>query len=143
LSGPKQKEARVELTEKSLSLDKHRVAVLPFANMSPDPQDEYFADGMTEEVISTLSKLPEVEVISRTSVMQYKKNPKSIKEVSKELDVGAVLEGSVRKAVNKLRIAIQMIDPGRDRHLWAMSYDRELQDILRFKAKSRQKSPER
>ncbi len=110
--------------------DKRRIAVLPFASMSPDSGDEYFADGMTEELISTISKIEQFEVISRTSVMQFKKNPKSVREVSKELGVGTVLEGSVRKSGEKLRITIQMIDPARDRHLWAESYDRELRDIF-------------
>lgn len=108
----------------------HRVAVLPFTNMSPDPNDEFFADGMTEEVISTMSRIEGIEVISRTSVMQYKKAPKPIREVSKELEVGTVLEGSVRKAGNRLRVTVQMIDAGRDRHVWAESYDRDLQDVF-------------
>lgn len=107
-----------------------RIAVLPFTNMSPDPSDEYFADGMTEEVISALSKIERAEVISRTSVMGYKKQAKSVKEVSAELDVGTVLEGSVRKAGNKLRITVQMIDARRDRHLWVESYDRDLADVF-------------
>ena len=108
----------------------NRIAVLPFTNMSPDPNDEYFADGMTDEIISTVSRLGRVEVISRTSVMQYKKNPKPIREVSKELNVGTVLEGSVRKAGSKLRITTQMIDAKRDRHLWAETFDRNLEDVF-------------
>ena len=108
----------------------HRIAVLPLTNMSPDPADEYLADGLTDEIISALSKIAEAEVISRTSVMQYKKVAKLVKEVSRELDVGIVLEGSVRKAGNKLRVTIQMIDAVKDRHLWAESYDRELDDIF-------------
>jgi len=107
-----------------------RIAILPFVNLSPDAGDEYFADGMTEEIISTVSKLGQVEVISRTSVMQYKKNPKPIREVSRELNVGTVIEGSVRKAGIKLRITAQMIDAANDRHIWAESYDRELQDVF-------------
>jgi TolB-like protein/tetratricopeptide (TPR) repeat protein len=107
-----------------------RIAVLPFANMSPDPADEYFADGMTEELISTMSKIEQFEVVSRTSVMQFKKNLKPIREVSRELDAGTVLEGSVRKAGDKLRVTIQMIDGVRDRHVWAESYDRELRDVF-------------
>ncbi len=114
----------------SLQLDARRIAVLPFANMSPDPNDEYFADGMTEEVIATLSRIEGLEVISRTSVMQYKKVPKPIIEVSKELDVGTIVEGSIRKAGNKLRVSAQMIDAMRDRHLWAENYDRDLQDVF-------------
>jgi TolB-like protein len=77
-------------------LDKLRIAVLPFANISPDPKDEYFADEMTEELISTLSKISHLKVIARTSVMGYKSGQKKIREIAKELEVGTVLEGSVR-----------------------------------------------
>ncbi len=126
---------RLELLEKRIEevpvLDtSRRLAVLPFANMSPNPEDEYFADGMTEEMISTLSKLPEIEVISRTSVMQYKRASKPIKEVFRELNSGTVLEGSVRKADGRVRITVQMVDAQKDRHLWAESYDRDLKDIF-------------
>ena len=115
---------------KADSPDAKRVAVLPFSNMSPDPADEYFADGMTEELISTVSRIEGTEVISRTSVMQYKKSPKPIREISRELEAGTVLEGSVRKAGNRLRVTVQMIDAGKDRHLWAESYDRNLDDVF-------------
>ena len=98
--------------------------------MSPDPADEYFADGMTEELIMTMSKIEQFEVISRTSIMQFKKNPKSIKDVSRELDAGTVLEGSIRKSGNSLRVTVQMIDPAKDRHVWAESYDRPLKDVF-------------
>ncbi|HME18609.1 MAG TPA: adenylate/guanylate cyclase domain-containing protein, partial [Nitrososphaerales archaeon] len=111
-----------------------RVAVLPFANMSPDPGDEYFADGMTEEMISTLSKIQGIEVISRTSVMQYKRNPKAVKQVGRELNAGTILEGSVRKAGNRLRVTVQMVDAARDRHLWAESYDRDMQDVFEIQS---------
>jgi TolB-like protein/Flp pilus assembly protein TadD len=111
-------------------LDRKRIAVLPFTNMSPDPADEYFADGLTEEIIATLSKVQGVDVISRMSVMRYRKDPKPVREISEELGVRTVLEGSVRKAGNKLRITIQMIDATSDRHLWVENYDRELQDIF-------------
>ena len=115
---------------KVAALDTHRIAVMPFVNMSPDPGDEYFADGLTEELISTMSKVGQFEVISRTSVMQFKKNPKPIREVSRELDAGTILEGSVRKSGSKLRVTVQMIDAARDRHLWAENYDRELKDAF-------------
>jgi TolB-like protein/Tfp pilus assembly protein PilF len=115
---------------KRVETDRRRIAVLPFANMSPDPADEYFADGLTEEIISTLSRVKEVDVISRMSVMRYKKDPKPIREISNELGVGTVMEGSVRKAGNKLRITVQMVDATTDRHLWVESYDRELEDIF-------------
>jgi len=109
---------------------RYRIAVLPFANISPDPQDEYFADGMTEELISTLSKIGDLRVIARTSVMQYKGVAKSIGDIGRELKVGTILEGSVRKADNKLRITAQLIDANSQEHLWSQDYDRELQDVF-------------
>jgi len=111
-------------------LDKHRIAVLPFLNMSPDPNDEYFADGITEEIISTVSGISGLDVISRTSIMRYKKTEKAVKEIGKELEVGSVLEGSFRKAGNRIRVTTQLIDVAADRHLWAQNYDRNLDDIL-------------
>lgn len=112
------------------SADKYRVAVLPFRNISPDPQDEYFADGMTEELISTLSKIRGLRVIARTSVMQYKSASKSVADIGQELGVATVLEGSVRKALNKLRISAQLIDVRTQEHLWSQDYDRELQNVF-------------
>ena len=120
--------------EKSVSeeskLDARRVAVLPLKNMSPDPNDEYFADGMTEELITALSSVTELTVIARTSVMQYKAAPKRIAEVGRELSVGTVIEGSVRKAGNKVRITVQMIDAKNEGHLWAQNYDKQLDDVF-------------
>lgn len=107
-----------------------RLAVLPFANMSPDPQDEFFADGLTEEMITELSKIPSLRVIARTSVMHYKNPTKGILEIGRELRVGSILEGSVRKAGNKIRITAQLIDAISEEHLWADKYDRELNDIF-------------
>ena len=115
---------------RSSAADSRRVAVLPFANMSPDPADEYFADGMTDELISTVSRIDGTEVISRTSVMLYKRSPKPIRQISSELDAGTVLEGSIRKAGNRLRVTVQLIDAVRDRHLWAESYDRNMDDVF-------------
>src|SRR5438093_1114359 len=128
-------------TEPTLSdeLNPRRVAVLPFANMSPDPEDEYFADGMTEELISTMSKIGELSVISRTSIMQYKDKPKPIGEIGRELNAGTILEGSVRKAGNHVRITIQMVEASKDKHLWAESYDRELQDIFAIQSEIAQR----
>jgi TolB-like protein/Tfp pilus assembly protein PilF len=112
------------------TFDTHRVAVLPFANFSPDAKDEYFADGITEEIISTVSGISGLSVISRTSVMGYKGTTKKVKEIGRELDVGSVLEGSFRKAGNRIRITTQLIDVAGDRHLWAQNYDRELDDVF-------------
>ena len=111
-------------------LDKTRVAVLPLANFSQESGDDYFADGLTEEMIGTLSKIRELRVISRTSVMQYKGKSKLIPEISRELRAGTILEGSVRKAGNRARVSIQMIDATEDQHVWAEDYDRDLQDIF-------------
>ncbi len=119
-----------EVKEAPRAAEPRRVAVLPFSNLSPDPSDEYFADGMTEELISTVSRIDGTEVISRTSVMQYKKSPKPIRQISSELDAGTVLEGSIRKAGNRLRVTVQMIDAVKDRHIWAESYDRNLDDVF-------------
>jgi adenylate cyclase len=113
-----------------MQLDKRRIAVLPFANMSPDPNDSYFADGMTEELISTTSTIPGLTVIARTSVMGYKGTAKRIEEIAKELSVGTVMEGSVRKAGNRLRITIQLIDVQTQERLWAQSYDRDFDDVF-------------
>ncbi|MDA4111349.1 MAG: hypothetical protein OK439_02340 [Thaumarchaeota archaeon] len=107
-----------------------RLAVLPFANMSQDPHDEYFADGITEELISTLSKIGGVSVISRTTVLQYKSSPKPIREIGMELEVGTILEGSVRKSGDLIRISVQAIDAWEDKHIWSASYDRNFKDIF-------------
>jgi len=98
--------------------------------MSPDPNDEYFADGLTEELIATISKIREVSVVSRTSVMQYRKDPKPIQDVARELQAGTILEGSVRKAGHKVRVTVQLVDAAQDKHEWAESYDRGLEDIF-------------
>jgi adenylate cyclase len=99
-------------------------------NISPDPADEYFADGMTEELISTMSRIRGLSVIARASVMGYKGGQKKISDVAKELEVGTVLEGSIRKAGNRLRITVQLIDSQTSDHRWAESYDRELRDVF-------------
>lgn len=108
----------------------NRIAVLPFANISPDPHDAYFSDGLTEELITVLSQLGGLRVIARTSVDPYKITPKSIPQVGADLGVSWVLEGSVRKAGNRLRIAVQLIDVRSQEHLWASTYDRELDDVF-------------
>ena len=111
-------------------LDKKRIAVLPFANMSPDPADEYFADGLTEELISRLSLVRGLNVIARTSVMNYKKKDKQISEIGAELGAGSIVEGSFRKAGGKIRVTTQLIDVSDDQHVWAQSYDRNLDDVF-------------
>ncbi len=108
----------------------HHLAVLPLSNISPDPKDEYFADGLTEELIAVLSKVRGLSVIARTSVAPYKTAPKSIAQVGVDLGVDAVIEGSVRKAGNRLRITLQLIDVSTQRHIWAESYNREVDDVF-------------
>ena len=117
-------------SESKSELEKTRIAVLPFSNMSPDPNDQYFADGITEEIISIVSGISGLSVISRTSVMGYKGTTKKLGEIGKELDVGSILEGSVRKAGNRIRISAQLIDVIGDKHLWAQNYDRNMDDIF-------------
>jgi TolB-like protein/Tfp pilus assembly protein PilF len=107
-----------------------RLAVLPLTNISPDPKDEYFADGLTEELISVLSKIPGLRVIARTSVIPYKSTPKSVAQIGTELGVGSILEGSVRKAGDRLRISLQLIDAASQEHVWAESYDRQMSDVF-------------
>jgi len=107
-----------------------RVAVLPFANMSPDPNDEYFADGMTEELINRLAQVKSLKVIARTSVMSFKGEKKKAVDIAKELDVGTLVEGSVRKAGNRVRVTVQLISAGREEHLWSSHYDKELDNIF-------------
>jgi TolB-like protein/class 3 adenylate cyclase/Tfp pilus assembly protein PilF len=111
-------------------LDRYRVAVLPLVNMSADPENEYFADGITEELITQLSKIGQLSVIARTSIMKYKGASKSIAEIGRELKVGSILEGSVRKAGDQVRIAAQLIDVASEAHLWAEDYDRTLESIF-------------
>jgi TolB-like protein/Flp pilus assembly protein TadD len=116
--------------EKKVGSDERRVAVLPFANMSPDPNDEYFADGMTEELIDRLAQVKSLKVIARTSVMSYKKKEKKASEIAKELSVGSLVEGSVRKAGNRVRVTVQLINTGTEEHLWSSHYDKNLDDIF-------------
>jgi serine/threonine-protein kinase len=106
------------------------VAVLPFLNLSADPENEFFADGITEDVIAQLSKIRSLKVISRGSVMRFKQREQSLREIGVALDVATLLEGSVRRAGSRVRIVAQLIDAGSDRHLWAETYDRELTDIF-------------
>lgn len=107
-----------------------RLAILPLANISPDPKDEFFADGLTEELISVLSQIEGLRVIARTSVAQYKAASKPVSAIGTELGVTTVMEGSVRKAGSRIRITLQLIDVATQEHLWAESFDRELDDVF-------------
>ena len=120
-------------------LNPKRVAVLPFTNMSPDPEEGYFADGMTEELITSLSGVRQLTVIARTSVMKYKDSQKGASDVAKELNAGSLIEGSVRKAGNKVRITAQLIDAATEGHLWAQNYDRQLDDVFAIQSEIAEK----
>ncbi len=106
------------------------IAVLPLASISSDPQDGYFADGLTDELISELSQVRGLSVIARTSVAPYKTAPKSIAEVARELGVDTVVEGSVRKSGRQVRISLTLVDAETQRHLWSHRYDREVDDVF-------------
>ncbi|HKK28491.1 MAG TPA: tetratricopeptide repeat protein [Gemmatimonadota bacterium] len=110
--------------------DRHSVAVLPFVNMSGDADNEYFSDGISEEILNLLSKLPQLKVASRTSAFNFKGKQVGIPTVARELGVGTVLEGSVRRAADRVRITAQLIDAATDSHLWSETYDRELKDVF-------------
>jgi len=110
------------------------LAVLPLDNHSGDPAQEYFSDGMTEELISAISKIHSLRVISRTSVMTYKGNRKSLPAIARELRVDAIVEGSVARSGDKVRVTAQLIYAPDDRHLWAGRYERELRDVLQLQA---------
>jgi adenylate cyclase len=107
------------------------IAVLPFINVSPDKDNEYFSDGLTEEIITGLSTVPGLKVISRTSAMRYKRSEKSLRQIADELNVAHILEGSVRRSDGTVRISAQLINARADEHLWAKNYDYELGDIFR------------
>jgi serine/threonine protein kinase len=113
----------VKTTQKS-------IAVLPFKNLSEDKENEFFSDGVTEDIITQLSKIADLKVISRTSIMRFKNSSKSMKEIGRELDVSTILEGSVRRADNQVRIVAQLIDAENDKNLWAETYDKELTQIF-------------
>jgi TolB-like protein/Tfp pilus assembly protein PilF len=129
LAGPGAKKARVQ-TESPPSLDKHRIAVLPLSNISPDPKDEYFADGISDELISTIAKIQGLHVIARTSSNKYKGSGKGISEIGQELRTGSIVEGTVRKAGDKLRITAQLVDTESEESLWSETYERQLGDVF-------------
>jgi serine/threonine-protein kinase len=106
------------------------VAVLPFENMSTDPENEYFSDGITDDIITQLSKISALKVISRTSSMRYKKTSRTIAAIAEELGVGAILEGSVRRAGPRVRIVAHLVDPKTEEHLWGETFDRQLADVF-------------
>lgn len=112
--------------------DRRTIAVLPFVNMSGDAENEYFSDGISEEILNLLAKLPQLKVASRTSSFNFKGKETSIPHVARELGVGTVLEGSVRRVGNHVRITAQLIEADSDSHLWSETYDREMKDVFQI-----------
>ena len=111
-------------------IDRKSIAVLPFKNMVTDAENEWFSHGITEDIITQLSKIGDLRVISRTSVMLYKDSEKNLKEIGEELGVATILEGSVRRSNSRVRIVSQLIDARTDEHIWAETYDRDLSDVF-------------
>lgn len=120
-----------KISLETATMDKS-IAVLPFTNLSNDPDQDYFSDGMMEEILDRLFKIGDLKVISRTSSMQYRNTNKSIKEIASELGVASILEGSVRRIGNNVRITVQLIDARTDVHLWSETYDGDLSDLSRI-----------
>jgi len=119
----------VEVESKE-DINKLSIAVLPFTNMNADAENEFFTDGITDDILTQLAKIKSVEVISRTSTMQYKNTTKSLSEIGKELGVATILEGSVRRGGNRVRIIARLVDARTDKNIWAETYDREMDDIF-------------
>jgi TolB-like protein/Tfp pilus assembly protein PilF len=115
------------------------IAVLPFENLSNDQENAYFADGIQDDILTNLSKIGDLKVISRTSVMQYRGKTNNVREIGKALGVSAILEGSVRRSANRIRVNVQLIDATTDEHIWASDYDRELTDVFAIQSDLAQK----
>jgi TolB-like protein/Tfp pilus assembly protein PilF len=114
----------------------HSLAVLPLQNLSGDSAQDFFVDGMTEELIANLAKVEKLRVISRTSVMRYKGTKKALREIARELNVDSIVEGSVLRSGQRVRITVQLVDAATDRHLWAESYEKDLTDVLAAQAEA-------
>ena len=115
------------------------IAVLPFENFSDDKENAFFADGIQDDILTNLSKISDLKVISRTSVMGYRGKEKNVREIGKALGVSTILEGSVRKAGNRVRVNVQLIDARNDEHIWAQDYDRDLTDVFAIQTDLAQK----
>ncbi len=115
------------------------IAVLPFENLSDDQTNEYFGDGIQDDVLANLSKISDLKVISRTSVRQYKTGSRNLREIGRELGVAHILEGTVRRAQNRVRVNVQLINAGTDDHIWADTFDRELTDLFALQSELAEK----
>src|SRR5205807_457520 len=124
---------RITAPSKQSSVNKvssKSIAVLPFENLSSDKENAYFADGIQEEILTRLAKIADLKVISRTSTQQYQSKPGNLAEIAKQLGVANILEGSVQKAADQVRVNVQLIQAASDSHLWADTYDRKMVDIF-------------
>lgn len=141
LPGARTSEAQPATTPPAAAAGARRdsIAILPLANLNDDPDSEYFSDGITEDIITHVSRIPGLKVISRTSVMRFKNTDKSLREIGTELRVGTILEGSVRRSGDRVRIVAQLIDADLDQHLWAETYDRKLFDVFAIQSDVAQK----
>ena len=127
---PRQSEAATVPAITSQPIPDKSIAVLPFDNLSRDPDNAYFASGIQDEIITRLAKIADLKVISRTSTQQYQSKPGNLSEIAKQLGVANILEGSVQKAADQVRVNVQLIQVASDSHLWADTYDRKLVDIF-------------
>ena len=125
-------ELRTRIFAKSPSLEIHSIAVLPLENLSKDPGQDYFSDGITEALTTELAQIGALRVISRTSATHFKGSKETLPEIGRKLSVDAIVEGSVTRSENRVRITAQLIDAQTDRHLWAKTYERDLKDVLQL-----------
>jgi adenylate cyclase len=122
---------RYKISTRQSAVPIKSIAVLPFENLSEEKQNEHFADGVQDQILTDLSQIADLKVISRTSVMQYKSGvARNLRKIGEELGVAHVLEGSVQRAANKIRVSAQLIDARTDAHLWAQTYDRDLANVF-------------
>src|SRR6266516_3195519 len=125
-----QPEARPGFQSEAATVSKKSIAVLPFDNLSGDPQNAYFSEGVQDEILTRLAKIAELKVISRTSTQRFKTAPNDLRQIAQQLGVANILEGSVQKANDQVRVNVQLINALTDAHLWADTYDRKLTDIF-------------
>src|SRR5256886_17074967 len=121
---------RGELAKVLPAAPEKSIAVLPFENLSGDPDNAYFANGIQEEILTRLTSIGDLKVISRTSTQRYESKPRNLSQIAKQLGVANILEGSVQRATDQVRVNVQLINAQTDSHLWADTYDRKLTDIF-------------
>src|SRR5213078_5190150 len=126
----RKKNAAVQPAPSGSAILEKSIAVLPFGNLSRDPDNAYFVEGIQDEILTRLSKIADLKVISRTSTQKYKSAPDNLRDVARQLGVSNILEGSVQRAADQVRVTVQLINATTDAHLWAETYDRKLTDIF-------------